>query len=1454
MSSPAAPTAPATGGGGGGSDAETMMAAIMGGAKRQALATPTAAGGGATTTTSSSPRVGAVVPPSYVLNRQVPSYERKAAAESAAAGRAFAAEVAARRQKQPQPQPQQQQPPAQGAQPGGIGVSPHLQPQQQQRPGVPPGLPVPGPGGSLTKAQTYVLASMLANNPEYRMARRPAHARAPGQGGRPPPQARPSPPLVPRRRPQRVITPQMLAPRPVEQRGNIVLRSKKEKGKRGGSDSSVTDSVGTDVTEQVENTQKANARRKRDHKYQPTLEKVDTFEALESKENPNPNIAKNIAKIMTRNRPTPPSKLTTDLDDEVEGRPQVESPSAAAARRVMSILGDEVDDEQKNSQQQQQQQQQSQQGRPAKSDPPARRESPVRRVAPKLGALLRGKRRSRQVGSVHSDGSGKKSNGSNGSEDEEKPTETGTGEQSASKADVSKDSPKVNKTADGGGAPRGRPAYGKKASLITVAEYALSNSAVSNVGNDNGNANGNGGNGNTGNGSEIEHNNDNGDNKVNDYAAFFVADGEPSLPPTKPSSPRAEQEAFALGGDESVKTGVATPLARDSSLLTEATIALGREDSLQTEATIPLGREDSIETKATINGRPDVLRHIKTESGTELLTINMDLLSPAVPSSPMSPRNKGEMEVQQLPQPSSLDDMLEASNERVDRLKKELIGLVRPSAQGYGGDSRSSAASSAPTDGVADDASTGDKAIEGMAISAKANVARKKGDAGSGVSSMTSGSRDSSSKGGGSGDSSGEDDSGGSPSPPGSEIDDNDGDAKRNSFTGKVKAGKRTKGRKKSSPPPPKSFLGRKSKVIEEEQEYAPYEGDEKPEDRDDADHYEENAGARQGVDLREHVKNRGKRASGRDDEDSSSGSGRSPGMQSTLSAAIFSAVESEVTTDQAAFAYKPGIVKRTKTLVKNPGMAIRGRTVVRTAKDEEREMMRRMKQARSLARADGRRKEEFDEEGHGIIHSIKDKANRVGGGKRTTKERGDHGVGKDGGEDSPGSDATPIRYDEAQQLRKMAMLEEEGTRGSIPSTIKAPKKGGKGDVAPKTKGDIATKTKDVTERGVTDVEGDDDSMYCDNSLVMEDNEHQKQAKSPGVGVGMDGGTVEGGTQTSDWLDEPSALGTNNSILAGNIISVPSRERVVPNLIQQPTIVGSVAPNMTNNDFDHDNEPGSLSHCMGSLGLFGAQFCMGTSRAMSSCAQSCSSQDSVSSRAKMGQRFSSMDNDLSLASPSNAAMLHQYQQQQLMQQTLQQPPMQQPSTPQPTGSFFRDCGGGGAMASSQGDPKDGGAAEKEAEGIFTRALTAALRTTMSSDEKKISSPKGQQQGSDVHAEDNGAEGAAAMASPQQAEPGSVREDGLSYADFQSIDGRLVPTRQVQRHQRTAKHVPRNIAVKPKREHHNADHRQPLHTVEENPAEQRIQRTESRDKGKKQGGIGKFFKKLGKTRLAILYEV
>eukprot|EP00970_Alexandrium_tamarense_P014839 scaffold4425_cov194-Alexandrium_tamarense.AAC.10 len=125
---------------------------------------------------------------------------------------------------------------------------------------------------------------------------------------------------------------------------------------------------------------------------------------------------------------------------------------------------------------------------------------------------------------------------------------------------------------------------------------------------------------------------------------------------------------------------------------------------------------------------------------------------------------------------------------------------------------------------------------------------------------------------------------------------------------------KKSKSSKKKKRGALTSFLGKKSKVIGENEEYGPE--DQPVEAESD------------GIDIH---------------------------LQATLSDAELSSVQSSVTTDKA-FDQTPSIIKRTSSLIRNPMHR-------KKAKDEEmEELVKRMKHGKSAAKEDNRKKEEFDE------------------------------------------------------------------------------------------------------------------------------------------------------------------------------------------------------------------------------------------------------------------------------------------------------------------------------------------------------------------------------------------------------------------------------------------------------------------------------------------------------------
>ena len=161
--------------------------------------------------------------------------------------------------------------------------------------------------------------------------------------------------------------------------------------------------------------------------------------------------------------------------------------------------------------------------------------------------------------------------------------------------------------------------------------------------------------------------------------------------------------------------------------------------------------------------------------------------------------------------------------------------------------------------------------------------------------------------------------------------------------------GKKSKDPKKTIPKM-STLLGKKSKIIEEEREYAVEEEEESgvDEDEDVRDEPEET----------NHVKRH---------EEESCDSDRSMSMKSTLSNAHCISVESSVTNDYEAFVGKRGVLKRTASLVRHPGRTLLQRPRIKADKEGE-EIMKSMEHGRTAARADNRKMERFVTKGNPII------------------------------------------------------------------------------------------------------------------------------------------------------------------------------------------------------------------------------------------------------------------------------------------------------------------------------------------------------------------------------------------------------------------------------------------------------------------------------------------------------
>ena len=554
--------------------------------------------------------------------------------------------------------------------------------------------------------------------------------------------------------------------------------------------------------------------------------------------------------------------------------------------------------------------------------------------------------------------------------------------------------------------------------------------------------------------------------------------------------------------------------------------------------------------------------------------------------------------------------------------------------------------------------------------------------------------------------------------------------------------------------------------------------------------------------------------------------------MKSTLSDADFFSVESPITTDSEAFNYKPGVFKRTASLVKNPALTLRHRaTTTRDGHKADEQLMKRMKHGRHVARVDNRKKER--------AHRLPPPAKIHKKKQHQKKEKKD--------------DDTDIKSEEMDQVQQLLAQDD---------TIEIEKVVVQDDtLEEKDNKDVVVVDNEIIEVDDGIIEDKAHDVACGaNSLIEETDvlleptgtfeaiefqEHQYQVRFQASGISVDSSTQR---RMNEHLNPtpkapPSVIRTVSS--TGMISMAPSKEMATQTSADQYVDHVDVNPVVTltesnvgsstrrNVSTANTSEVGSFSHMMESMGLFGAQVCLGSSKFMVNCADSCS--DNPKGPKKAAERLVSIDSDVvDRLSPRSAEP--------------------------------RGCG---IMASNK-DP------EEEAAGIFTRALAIAL--------KSHCQPDGGEGGLDESARSVGVmpkqhhheyeyeedEEDDQVSLPQQRNHRHVKKkqrhklDSSNTIYAESIDGRFVPMNQHKRKKR----VPRNIAVKPKTKKQPTHHRQEMlqqhHEVESEessaPQDQRkgyeetieLTRTTS-SKGKKKGIKG-FLNKLSKVRLGLLYEV
>jgi len=593
----------------------------------------------------------------------------------------------------------------------------------------------------------------------------------------------------------------------------------------------------------------------------------------------------------------------------------------------------------------------------------------------------------------------------------------------------------------------------------------------------------------------------------------------------------------------------------------------------------------------------------------------------------------------------------------------------------------------------------------------------------------------------------------------------------------------------------------------------------------------------------------------GYEEEEEESGSGDlSVSMKSTLSNAEFLSVQSSVTTDKEAFAYNPGILKRTASLVKKPGLALGGlhrtRSGIRRVNNkedgdrnenetltrrEEEELMKRMKHGRTVARADNRKKEAFDVDG-----------------PLAGNEAADKDVGKNAMKNAHVK-VTEIWPGEVEQVQDMLVHDDTVEHTSVHNDTIDDSKGVSYMLSP-----------------------DGDSMYIDNDLVENDTLLSKSTFTFDDGDTMQHrqvvvqqqeqhvrfqnehtGGVDGGTQKSEENDNIATYPVIRTVSSGigTIGTVASKECATQTSPDGQEAFGNTILTAASNDNDDDNGPaelGSFKHMMEAMGLFGAQICMGSSRAMLTCADSCAETPHGRKKVLLVDVMSD-DGELGeerVSTPSSAARRHQQHQ--------HHPPVQviSPSTRQAQESIFQT---GWDVAPSRDIKKD----EEEAAGIFTRALAMALQTTIGENERVAidpvtASPRVSNSNSTPPRINNSNPTSPGinnndirtttqrMGNNIPSQQNGMQHNGQSnmdmYIDFESVDGRFTAPQQLRRND---VFVPRNIAVKPKNKKQKQKQKQPLPPIEEPPDEEQPEPKQIDSPAKTKKGFGKIFKWLGK---------
>ena len=143
--------------------------------------------------------------------------------------------------------------------------------------------------------------------------------------------------------------------------------------------------------------------------------------------------------------------------------------------------------------------------------------------------------------------------------------------------------------------------------------------------------------------------------------------------------------------------------------------------------------------------------------------------------------------------------------------------------------------------------------------------------------------------------------------------------------------------------------------------------------------------------------------------------------------------------------------------------------------------------------------------------------------------------------------------------------------------------------------------------------------------------------------------------------------------------------------------------------------------------------------------------------------------------------------------------------------------------------------EQEAAGIFTQALSIALQATFGGGTQDQKPTNLNQQAHNI----------SDLAQKHTSMNTRIKTKKQAYADFESVDGRFVTPDQL--HRRKSKHVPRDIAVTPKRRHRHESMHHAAAASDGSASDKSDDTPELKPSKTTRKGFGKFLHKIGLAR-------